>query len=268
MPGETMRRSYARSPPRARRTTFLVVSTVVASSFTICTPYLRSPSRLRVRSLSDLLPPRTRFESGHEMNALSRSTITTSIAGSHIRTYFAAVAPPKPPPITTTRALDGVVVAHPATEIAPAILRKSRRFMAASLLLRSEVVGDQLDLRVGIALRELVHDGRGALAVLECLHLVDQKALRQAGKRDDFLGCAPAVRAMTVGASGSQAACRAVVLGERDERHRCGDEEQGSHRTSMEKGRKKRPLLVPLAPSQATGAASSSKSSLIFSSDR
>ena len=33
-----------------------------------------------------------------------------------MRMYFAAVAPPKPPPITTTRALEGVAVAQPATE--------------------------------------------------------------------------------------------------------------------------------------------------------
>ncbi len=31
-----------------------------------------------------------------------------------MRMYFAAVAPPKPPPITTTRAFDGTVLAHPA----------------------------------------------------------------------------------------------------------------------------------------------------------
>ena len=75
-------------------------------------------------------PPSTRLEIGQETKPASRSTSTTSIDGSHRRMYFAAVAPPKPPPITTTRALEGVgVVAQPASETAPASLRKSRRFM-------------------------------------------------------------------------------------------------------------------------------------------
>src|SRR3990172_2374117 len=115
-----------------------------------------------------LEPPSTRLEIGHEVKMFARSTITTSMEGSHMRMYFAAVAPPKPPPITTTRAL-GVVVAQPAAAsaaAAPVSLRKSRRskivFMASSsLLLCREIVGDQLDLPVGVALGDLVHDGRG-----------------------------------------------------------------------------------------------------------
>src|SRR3972149_1973505 len=64
-------------------------------------------------SAIDFEPPSTRFDSGHETNASPRSTITTSIAGSHMRMYLAAVAPPKPPPTTTTRAFPEVV-AQPA----------------------------------------------------------------------------------------------------------------------------------------------------------
>jgi hypothetical protein len=45
--------------------------------------------------------------------------------------YFAAVAPPKPPPMTTTRAFEGEAVAHPASDTAPASLRNSLLFMAA-----------------------------------------------------------------------------------------------------------------------------------------
>src|SRR3990172_4235101 len=83
-------------------------------------------------SAIDLEPPSTRFDSGHETNASLRSTITTSIAGSHMRMYLAAVAPPKPPPSTTTRAFPEVV-AQPArngteaSAAAPPILMKSRR---------------------------------------------------------------------------------------------------------------------------------------------
>ena len=70
---------------------------------------------LRVTSSIPVKPPSTRLEIGQEMKLGSRSTSTTSILGSHMRMYFAAVAPPKPPPITTTRALEGVaVLAQPA----------------------------------------------------------------------------------------------------------------------------------------------------------
>src|SRR5262245_45189968 len=82
-------------------------------------------------------PPSTRLEIGHEVNCASRSTSTTSIAGPQRRMYLAAVAPPKPPPTITTRALDGTGVrqpARPASELAPAVapasFRNSRLFMA------------------------------------------------------------------------------------------------------------------------------------------
>ena len=48
-------------------------------------------------------PLNTRLLNGQEMNSRLGSIITTSMDGSAIRTYLAAVAPPQPPPITTTR---------------------------------------------------------------------------------------------------------------------------------------------------------------------
>src|SRR2546423_11257478 len=55
-------------------------------------------------SASVRVPPRIRFEVGQEMNSALRSIRNTSIVPSlHMRRYFAAVAPPKPPPMTMTR---------------------------------------------------------------------------------------------------------------------------------------------------------------------
>src|SRR5438445_7907498 len=51
-------------------------------------------------------PARTRLLNGQETNCRLGSIRTTSIPGSSSRTYFAAVAPPQPPPITTTRGPD------------------------------------------------------------------------------------------------------------------------------------------------------------------
>src|SRR5438094_6544943 len=48
-------------------------------------------------------PLSTRLLNGHDTNPLFGSSRTTSIDGSASRTYLAAVAPPQPPPITTTR---------------------------------------------------------------------------------------------------------------------------------------------------------------------
>src|SRR5258708_12974063 len=106
-----------------------------------------------------LEPPRIRFEVGQEMKDALRSTSVTSMAGSHIRMYLAAVAPPKPAPITTTRALVGDVVAQPAADsVAPAAatLRNCLLFTIASLL-RGKVGCDEIDLLVGIALANLLH---------------------------------------------------------------------------------------------------------------
>src|SRR5437867_2763735 len=51
-------------------------------------------------------PLSTRLLNGHDTNSLFGSSRTTSIDGSARRTYLAAVAPPQPPPITTTRRPD------------------------------------------------------------------------------------------------------------------------------------------------------------------
>src|SRR5439155_17620149 len=158
-------------------------------------------------------PPSTRFEIGQEVKTFSRSTMTTSIEGSHSRMYLAAVAPPSPPPITTTRPFDAAVPAQPASDNAPASFRKSLRFMIASFLLRREVPGKQVDLRVGIALGDLVHYGGGPLALLEGLHLRHQELLRLPGERGDLPGRAAPIGAVAVGAGGSQAARDGAVLG-------------------------------------------------------
>src|SRR5882762_11299823 len=85
--------------------------------------------------------------------------------------------------MTTTRAFDDAVLAQPASDIAPASFRKSLRFIVASFLLRRKVAGEQVDLRVGVALSDLVHHGGGALALLEGLHLRHQEVLRLPGER-------------------------------------------------------------------------------------
>ena len=103
MPGATMSRSYVRKP-RASRTRCASGSIAVALSRMILTPCcLRSPSYPKVRLSIERTPLTTRFENGQEMNLSLGSSRTTSIAGSCMRTYLAAVAPPQPPPITITR---------------------------------------------------------------------------------------------------------------------------------------------------------------------
>src|SRR5713101_478147 len=100
-------------------------------------------------------PLSTRLLNGHETNSRLGSRSTTSMPGSSDRTYLAAVAPPHPPPITTTRRpLFGmkspfIVGAHPprpesadppsspSPRPAPEVLRNSLRvdrFMAVSSL--------------------------------------------------------------------------------------------------------------------------------------
>src|SRR5512137_2756990 len=121
-------------------------------------------------SASDLLPPSTRFDSGHETNAaLASTSVPSTLPSLHIRMYFAAVAPPYPPPTTTTLPADGPplpVDAQPATAAAaPAAdtaFRNSRRCMPMAVsslrLLCGEPARDRIDLRVRVALRELGHD--------------------------------------------------------------------------------------------------------------
>src|SRR3979490_2466417 len=110
--------------------------------------------------------------------------------------------------MTTTRPFAEAVLAQPASDIAPASFRKSRRFIVASFLLRRKVAGGQVDLRVGVALGDLVHYGGGALALLEGLHLRYQELLRLPGERGHLPGHAAPIRGVTVRAGGSQAAAR------------------------------------------------------------
>src|SRR5437879_10463471 len=107
--------------------------------------------------------------------------------------------------MTTTRPFDAAVPAQPASDNAPASFRKSLRFMIASFLLRREVPGKQVDLRVGIALGDLVHYGGGALALLEGLHLRHQELLRLPGERGDLPGGAAPVGAGAQGPGGCPA---------------------------------------------------------------
>src|SRR2546428_2085498 len=88
-------------------------------------------------------PLSTRLLNGHETNSRLGSRSTTSMPGSSDRTYLAAVAPPQPPPITTTRRpLLGmkspfIVGAHPPRPVSadppssprpvPEVLRNSLR---------------------------------------------------------------------------------------------------------------------------------------------
>src|SRR6267142_182871 len=92
------------------------------------------------------VPPSTRLDRGQEMNSALRSIRNTSIEPLlHVRRYFAAVAPPYPPPMTMTRptGLEGAAgsIAQPGRSDVAAraleVFRKSRRvsrFMAASYL--------------------------------------------------------------------------------------------------------------------------------------
>src|SRR5205814_10539022 len=111
-----------------------------------------------------------------------------------------------------TRAFDAAVPAQPASDNAPASFRKSLRFMIASFLLRREVPGKQVDLRVGIALGDLVHYGGGPLALLEGLHLRHQELLRLPGERGTFLGPAAPTGAWPVAAVASQLRRDGVAL--------------------------------------------------------
>src|SRR6266496_2981375 len=94
-----------------------------------------------------------------------------------------------------------------------AVLRNSRRRIFISSpspgsfrgLLCREPAADELDLLIGVTLRQLMHYGGGLLAGLELLHLADDVALAQAG---EALGSSltHAVGAVTVRAGGSEIA--------------------------------------------------------------
>src|SRR6185503_21048550 len=142
------------------------------------------------------------------------STRTTSTVGSHRRMYFGAVAPPKPPPTTTTRAFEGVVLAQPTSDVAAAILRNSRLLIASPLQCR-EPGREHVDLRVRVALRDLVHERGRPLAVAEGAHLRRDVIARQPGERDHLLGDGPTVGAVADGTGRGQVA--RVFLGMRRE---------------------------------------------------
>src|SRR2546422_7927095 len=164
--------------------------------------------------------------------------------------------------MTTTRPFDAAVPAQPASDNAPASFRKSLRFMIASFLLRREVPGKQVDLRVGIALGDLVHYGGRALAFLEGLHLRHQELLRLPGERGDLPGRAAPIGAVAVGAGGSQAACDRVVLRVDGERGQCKHRPKCDSRNHLGSSQR----ATPKSRGQATDAVSSSNFSLIFSS--
>src|SRR5207248_4790404 len=119
---------------------------------------------------------------------------------------------------------------------------------------------------VAVALGDLVHHGGRARAVAERLHLPGDVLPRQAGERSNLLCHAAAFGAVAVGAGRGEAARGGTILRSRSERRRGkrrGDE-QSVHGSSPRRGyagaREKQ------RPPQATGAGSSSKASLIFSS--
>src|SRR5712692_2284845 len=91
----------------------------------IFTSLRRKPAYVKVRLSIFRTPLSTRLLNGHETNSRLGSIRITSILGSSSRTYLAAVAPPQPPPMTTTRcpALGAksplTVAAHPATPAPP-----------------------------------------------------------------------------------------------------------------------------------------------------
>ena len=96
------------------------------------------------------------------------------MSGDHILMYFAAVPPPIPAPITTTRpALPPLlsVVPHPASVVAPAAAAHcmNSRLVVMVVYLSGlhggKIIRDQLKLRVGVTFGLLMHDGGGPLAV-------------------------------------------------------------------------------------------------------
>src|SRR5688572_7517140 len=99
----------------------------------------------------------------------------------------------------------------------------------ASSFLPRQVAGDLLDLLVGVALGELVHDRRRPLAFLELAHALHDQVFRQPGKRNDFGGGAAAVGAVAVGAGGGEAARLLPGGGEGRAQQPC--EEQALHVT-------------------------------------
>src|SRR5262245_47627981 len=168
------------------------------------------------------------------MNSGSRSTRMTSMSGLHMRMYFAAVAPAKPAPITTTRAIGVAAMAVvEAREIAaPAgiqfrnCLRETDMSRLSSVqFLGSEEFGDQLDLLVRITLGMLVHDRRLPRARLVFLHRVDDVGLLQPGQAGNP-AVAAAVGAVASSTGRGQVASAVAVGRRRGQENRCQDQSQ------------------------------------------
>src|SRR5262245_8915746 len=128
------------------------------------------------------MPAITPLLNGQAVKMRLVSTIVTAIVLSRALTPRATVAPAKPPPTTTTWGADWARLGRgntPATAPnAAAPFRMPRRvvdgLMAASSTLLGVPGRDGLDLRIGEAFGNLIHDGRRPLAGSERLHLRDE----------------------------------------------------------------------------------------------
>src|SRR3954470_2988027 len=112
--------------------------------------------------------------------------------------------------MTTTCAFAGMLLVaqapRPRSPSAAEEWRKERRFIAASLLLRREIRGELLQLRLAVALGDLVHHGGGPAAVAEGTQLLQQDIGRHAGQRGHGRALhRTTVGAVAVGASGGEA---------------------------------------------------------------
>src|SRR5262245_48227221 len=147
----------------------------------------------------------------------------------------AAVAPPKPPPITTTRgaawASAGAVT--PATAAAPVAARNCRRLtpnsaMSVSRSLLGRIpLRDRLDFRVGEAFGNPPHDRGWALPALEGLHLASElgsAAAPQPGDGSDQRG----VKRMTPGTGAGTRRRFSPSRRTGQQQHRCEDKDPHS----------------------------------------
>src|SRR5499426_718197 len=131
-------------------------------------------------------PAITPLLNGQAVKIRFDSISVTAVRGSSFFSVRAAVAPANPPPTTTTCGAACASAGRGNSDAAAAEARTWRRVMAVmlapSLLLRIPG-GDRLDLLVGEALGDLVHDGGLDLAGAERLHLPEGIRGVAAGKR-------------------------------------------------------------------------------------
>src|SRR5258708_32429988 len=97
---------------------------------------------------------------GQAVKMRSGSTRVTVSLGSSFFSVRAAVAPAKPPPITTTRPAPWAEAMAGARAVATVSLRKVRRVAIALLRLRGKPGRDGVDLRIVEALGDAAHDAR------------------------------------------------------------------------------------------------------------